>query len=312
MPLRKRSLLRPAFLLIMLLGTSGPAEAQRTDLDWDVMAPRGFEEGGIQVVFGPTREIDLRLTLVNEDASEWATLEPSVFDAVNVQMVDLGTGLEVPVTVRWREDARCLLSGMVERCLLALSTALPPRGLIQPVAVLVPSATVEFSEGEYAVRIDFTAAKPLIRGAGNEQWGGRVREDGTTLLVIRAISSPSDRRQYYRIEGGVAMIRGDFQRVLELSERWIAEFPDEPQGYAGVGHALLEQRQFEGAARMFERALAVSERGPGTLLVPLATTYIAIGQEARAVEALQRYVPAAAIPRIVQAARQQAMRIQVR
>jgi tetratricopeptide (TPR) repeat protein len=310
MHLFNRSLLHPALLLSVLLGTSATAEAQRITLDWSVMAPRGFDEIGIQVIFGPTEEIELRLTLANdEEAMEWVALEPSVFEAIKIRMVEAKTEREVASAIRWREDARCSRNGALETCPLMLRTSLPPGGWMQPVAVLAPSAPGEYPEGEYRVDVDFTGTRPSLRGASDEPWSGRVRERGTLRLVVRAISSAGDRRQYYRIEGGAAMIQGDLQRAFELYELWMIEFPDEPQGHSGVGRVLLEQRRFDEAARMFERALALSQHGPGTLLVPLATAYISIGQEARAVEALQRYVPAADIPRMVQAARQEATRI---
>lgn len=98
-----------------------------------------------------------------------------------------------------------------------------------------------------------------------------------------------------------------------MSGRRMDEFPDEPEGYSGAGFALLEQGRFVEAAPMFERALAIGQRTPAVgLLIALAAAHVAMGEEARAIEALQRHALPARIPEIMEAARGRAARIQPR
>lgn len=285
------------------------AEAQPYDAAWIVRPTHGFDARTTFAIFGPLRQLDLELSMVNEGGTDWIRIEPGFFGAVAVRLVRGDAREPIAALTGLRDEAICSWTG---RCSLSLGVDLPPGEGVMAFATLEPLRQgSEIGEGDYHIELDFSAARPFLRGVDNQTWGGRFRTSGRVPLTVRLVETADDRREYYRIEGSVALLQDrDFTRALAMFEAYVKEFPTEAGGYSGAGAALLELGRFDEAATMLEKAMSlrVGDRDPERL----AAAYVGMGQEARARAILERYVRVSDVPAALERAQQRVATIRTR
>ena len=127
---------------------------------------------------------------------------------------------------------------------------------------------------------------------------------------VRAVTSPGDRRTFYRIEGGQAMTRKDYRKALELYRNMeaVSAPGSDREAAAGVGEALLHLRRFREAIEALSRALPP---GGTDSFIPqnLALAYIAAGDERNAEATLRRYYPVEQLQPMIAQLKAQAARL---
>jgi tetratricopeptide (TPR) repeat protein len=115
---------------------------------------------------------------------------------------------------------------------------------------------------------------------------------GGAYFEIREVLTLEDRKRQLQLEGSLLEERGAYEQALELRRQLVALDPEDLNSYSWLGYAHYQLRQYREAAVALERVMPLvrASEGYSLLHLTLAESYVALGEEEKAKEALRGYV----------------------
>jgi hypothetical protein len=257
--------------------------------------------------YGTLAELRFQVFLTNEveaeDGGETVFMAGPLREVLAVELVRNGEPLDpVALEVAWEaEDERVDMVSFQELPLDGEGGEhpLPPRVRLSNRLTVRRANGQPFALGEYEV---WMRVKPgAIWRADGGPWQGR-REDGqlwedrggvgVVYLEIREAVTLEDRKKQLRRQGSLLEERGAYEQALELRKQLVALDPEDLNSYSWLGYAHYQLRQYREAAVALERVMPLvrASEGYSLLHLTLAESYVALGEEEKAKEALRGYV----------------------
>src|SRR6185503_17181434 len=164
----------------LAVGTSASAESY---LWWKIEPLSALQgENGITFrVFGPQREIALRVTLLSEETREGLVIPAGALQALGLTLRTANG--ERLVDSEWRSGA---IIGDSGDTVVAQSDAvvLEPGDRLEVTLALRPADAGTFETGEYAVGLDLRRVAAGLQATDGRPWTGRYIERGEVTLRI--------------------------------------------------------------------------------------------------------------------------------
>ena len=275
-------------LLLQFTAVNGAAQAPAVDVSLEPIKKFYIPGRAGYGIFGPMREVELKITLVSEQEHDAVILEPGFFRELRWELAN-GQQQSRPLAAMWSERIECGSASLSRDCAFASRLVLAPRDSVQAYVTLrTPEPVLE--SGEYMVVLDSNEARSRVLRSDGTPWKGAILERTGIRLAVQEVTTAADRRLYHRVEAGAAMAARDYAKALAEYRLMTAQDPGDQEAIAGVGVALLRLRRFAEAAAVLESVQ--SNAGADSLLhLDLALAYLALGQESRAEALIRRYVP---------------------
>jgi len=240
--------------------------------------------GGETTLFGPVREIELRVTIFNDgDANQTIVLKGRFFEQIAWRLIR-ADGSAVPLQASWSSLAECHGPGFPLSCELAEDKLLAPTVAVEA-GVTLTLANGDFEFGQYRLVADLEPAREQLRDMDAHRWPGKMTSPRSFPLIIRGPANRSEQAMQHRVLGGREFTRGNYRTALGYYEQWAEAQPGNPMALNAVAETLFNLKRFAEALSVFRRADALTSAS-GDSLVPrsIATVLFALnrGSEAEA------------------------------
>jgi hypothetical protein len=298
--------------VVLAFAARGGAADQTPSASFGINPTRSVLAGGSgHNLFGPTRQIEVSVSILNESAERVLVLSAGFFQAI---ALDLKLELVRPVTgavLVWEDRATCGLPERTE-CSIAADIRLLPQSAVNGTATLRFDSAL--AVGKYRLFIELGKAKTFLLEGEGGPWNGGMTERGSIDIVVLPVSTSRDRIAMHRAEAVRYIVRGQHQAALREFQSMEAEDPANVDALAGMGSAFMELGRFAEAAQAWERAVSVpsSARGPSLFPKRLALAYMALGRDADAERVLRQHYAPEQIGQMIDEARVAAKRLKSR
>jgi tetratricopeptide (TPR) repeat protein len=186
----------------------------------------------------------------------------------------------VPLSVRWIPPPLSSDSlGAAGQLRLAAGEGSAFQGIVRAVSG-------SFAPGRYKLRVTLAHAMSTIVSEAGQRLAPRA--DAMAFLTMLGPENALEQTVAYRWAGRVALEHhrlGDAERLSKLA---VESDPARLAGLYELGHVHLERKEYQEAAKCFERLLAVPRKELGYVPQLLAEAYVGLGDDAAATRALER------------------------
>jgi hypothetical protein len=298
--------------VVLAFAARGGAADQTPSASFGINPTRSVLAGGsAHNLFGPTRQIEVSVSILNESAERVLVLSAGFFQAIDW---NLSFGLGRPMsglTPVWEPDATCSLADRTE-CSTASDVRLPPQASVRGTVTLRFDSPLEV--GKYRLFVELAKATTFLADGDRGRWKGGMTEQGSVDLAILPISTSRDRIAMHRAEAVRYTVKGQHQAALREFQSMAAEDPGSSDALAGMGSAFMELGRFADAAQAWERAVSARSPATGESLLPkrLAVAYMALGRDADAERVLRQHYAPEQIGQMIDEARVTAKRLKSR
>jgi len=274
--------------ILLVLSTSLGASAQpRADVSipssqrvirWSATFEKNnLTAGPAAMILGPQRELSLRVTVnmpYGQPLLGWERGLESV-DAVVEREGGLVPVLIAVSDVYGTSDPR-LNKGEILNFRLVLK--LPDGGA--------------FGDGRYVVTVDMQPFLAALKELDGSVWVGQAQLNAQRLLVIKTPATVDERGEFHFSEAADAAMRHNDAAAIDHYLQGLRLLPERWYEYLSLGRIYVKQRRYAEALAPLEYAFSKWVKSPARqetrgFPVPLATTLIALGNDARALEVLR-------------------------
>jgi hypothetical protein len=310
---RNANRLGPAgWIVLVVCLYASAADAQERDLlsYWvNVVGGWTSRTGPGLTLLEPSETIEVTFIVLNsEHSQDPVILGDGFFRRLTIELVDPESGDVLATLSEWRDFGTC---AEVPNCPIDVSMILRPGESAGFNALLTTTDGQPPAFGMRGIRVALGEARQRILAADGSLWSGRVGNGGTVPLELREVRTAEEARTLESQEIFAAWQRGDHAEALRMYQARIARDPLDGGAHAGAGRELVSLGRLTEAAAAYERALALGAEGPA-LPNHMITVYFALGDDARAMDMLRRYVPTADLQRAEGDLRQAGARLRAR
>jgi hypothetical protein len=285
--------------VVLVVGLANHANAQSQSLFWWIVGIDKSERVTTAatptfVLYGDQDSLELRWTFKNDEGTEVVSVVPATLQAA-IKVNEGSGGRLTQAVLTWAPGGKLLSSGVEVPIGSQETLELSPGDSFEWSSVVRRQDSVAWTPGEYGLTIDMAQALSTLTSNGMP-WRGRAASNWSITFRISQLNSLSSRKAALRLEGARELAAGNAAAAVNRFRAMVKMDPSDPDGYARLGHALMETGQYKEAVVALEVALPFALQDRSALPERLAYAYVKMGDDANATRVLRQIVPESQVP----------------